>query len=205
MINSAITFGNKIPMAKCAVVENSTGKKHSVLISELDCKNSEDIDLIAQSKGSWDFKGIISQFMKNKYFKLNPQLKKDNISKIYDPLNDHFFISELEDGTTLGICSTFTNPYKKDTCVEFIETERSKKYKYAGQTLLAALGLNTLKNSRENLIINVPLESAKPFYIDVCGFSKVSEKKLEMKEEDIKEFIKTVESRTKSPIIDLEI
>ena len=143
--------------------------------------------------------------MKNKHFKLNPNLKEYDVSKIYEPLNDHFFISELEDGTALGICETFINPYRKDTCVDFIETEKSKKYKYAGQTLLAALGLNTLKNSRENLVINVPLESAKPFYIDVCGFSEVSKKKLEMKEADIKNFIKTVESRTKSPIIDLEI
>lgn len=205
MINSAITFGKKIPMAKCAVFEHSTGKKHSVLISELDCKDFSDIELISQNESQFDFKGVITQLMKNKHFKLNPNLKEYDVSKIYEPLNDHFFISELEDGTALGICETFINPYRKDTCVDFIETEKSKKYKYAGQTLLAALGLNTLKNSRENLVINVPLESAKPFYVDVCGFSEVSEKKLEMKEADIKNFIKTVESRTKSPIIDLEI
>lgn len=205
MINSVITFGKKIPMAKCAVVENSTGKKHSVLISELDCKDLSDIELVSQNKGQFDFKGVISQLMKNKHFKLNPNSKKYDIPKIYEPLNDHFFISELEDGTALGICETYINPYKKDTCVDFIETEKSKKYKYAGQTMLAALGLNTLKNSRENLVINVPLESAKPFYTDVCGFNEISNKKLEMNQENIKEFIKTVEARTKTPIIDLEI
>ncbi len=193
MQNFQISFGKKIPITNCQVKDKKNGKFVPATIYEADCKDFSDIQEVDNLDGIWSFKSSIVSYMKIKY-------SRQLISTT--DKNDKFYLLQTQDGTTLGLCQT--NKEGSSTKVEFLENRRDKKYKYVGQSLLAAIGLETLKEGKKSIVITVPTEEAIPFYVDKCGFKESNNSTpLKLSKKRIKKLIRKTENKTNTNLINL--
>lgn len=185
-----ISFGKKIPIMQCQIVNTRTSEFVPATIYEYDCKDRKDADDINNIDGYW--------FFKNEIF-FNAQ-DKIQFPKKYQ--NIRIFSLENNKGRTLGLmqCQKSGNQYD----ISLLEKRFLDKHKYIGSVLLAAAAKETLKSKAEKLIVSSPLPEAKDFYINECGFKTTSTKSLEMSQEQIKKFIRQTEQKTNSPIINIQ-
>ena len=79
--------------------------------------------------------------------------------------------------------------------IMYIERNRLSNYKYVGQSMLAAIGLNVLDKGGKQLSIVHPIAEAESFYVDKCGFYNCQNGYLRMKSKDIPEFVHTTEEK----------
>ena len=115
---------------------------------------------------------------------------------------DRFYSLELPNNNIVGFCETMDN--RKSKNIYYLETDRERRYKYAGQGIFASLSKQMLKKSENpEMTINHPAGSARNFYIDKCGFQPKNNPALSLEKDDMSDFVKTFEERTQKPIVDL--
>ena len=186
-----VSFGKKIPIAKCRIIDNQKRKTVPATVYEYDCKNSEDIETVQKTQGIWSFKDLIENNMKRKMFlQLLPNKK----------VLDHFYFIETDKGDMVGMSQV--SDEIDGTNIKYIETQRNGRYKYAGSALLSGIGLNAYKNGKK-IKVAAPIEPALPFYIDKCGFKITPSDRLYLPADRIPELIENTEYKTNSKFIDL--
>ena len=190
-----ISFGKKIPVMTFQVQDMKRKTFVPVVMSEYDCRDTSDIDIVNSLRNKWIFAQSIADGMHIKNSGLDKNLES--------PFN--FYVVNNPKGEIIGLCQTVQTG--KDIDIFYIETKK-KAYKYVGQSIIAALGKKLLDNNGGNIEISAAASSAKPFYIEKCGFKQVYRDKnmynLEMNKEQIKGFISRVEEKTGAPILDVE-
>ena len=147
-----ISFGKKIPVAQCNIVNKKTNQNTRATVFEYDCKDKEDIielKKIAES-GSFEYGYCV-------YF--NAEEKYSSQIYYYDEFG--IYTIENSDGETIGICSTREN--EDETNINFIETEH-EKYRFIGRSFIELLGKKTLDNNRKWLFLRNVQEGAKEIY-----------------------------------------
>lgn len=183
-----ISFGRKIPITRCYIQDKNTGMNSNAGIFELDCKDKEDINTVKDAEGFWIYKPTILYYMREKYFAQN------GIS--YGSPNKKFYVLEDTNKKVLGVCQFYDR--EDDVYIDFLESNRDSGYKYAGQSILAAIGLYTLHNNKKRMVIKVATNEALPFYKKVCKFQEQEDKSLEMDKIRIQSFINKMKKKFKS-------
>ena len=192
-----ISFGKKIPIAKCSIKNRLTRKYVPATCYEIDCKDEADYVEIANLKKKWNFKKSLSDAMERKH--------DDMLTGIGLYKNRHFYTMQTDsDNQIVGICQTEKGC--KDIELIHLETSPNKKYKYTGQGLLAILGIIGEKEKADNIYIPFPVDSARAFYTDKCGFKNCqSNDGLYMNKKRFGLFRQQVEKRMQAPILDINI
>ncbi len=193
MNNINISFGQKKPITLCKVMDRYNQKFVPATFYELDCKDSNDVKELAQAQGNWRFKNAITSNM----------AYKNDIFNIVSPNRNRFFILQKNDGEVIGMMQTKSQ--NNDEIVEYLESLPTRRYKYAGQNILASLCTAILNNKGHKIIINNPAQKATPFYIERCGFKQGSNTTLQMGKKGMKSLIENVEQKTQGKIINLEV
>ncbi len=189
-----ISFGKKVPLTQCQIKNIEKNKFVSATFCEVDCKDKEDIREIANLTGKWNFKSTIIR---------NMQIKHDTQDVLSAEELPSFYILQDDNGLIIGLSQVKKDG--KNLSVQFIESIRDNKYKYVGQIMLAALGLDTIQHNGDKLIISSPTENATPFYIDKCGFKKRYDGNLKMNAKHIQRFIRQTQKKTQAPLIDIRV
>lgn len=198
MINSSISFGKQIPLTSCIIQDKATGRKVPVTLYELDCTDATDVIKILQIKNKWKFAKNMLPKMYSRYNENIGNSTNTRKSKFSED-NKHFYTLELDNGKIVGIAQTYQRMFA--TNVDYIETLHDK-YKYAGQSMLASLGIIGMKSRKNTMTIESFVKKAVPFYTEKCGF-KSNSFTLMMDKPDMKRLIKKVEKETNSSIVDL--
>ncbi len=192
----SVSFCKKIPIAKCKIMDLKKGKFVPATFFEVDCSDKKDITEIESARGNWDYKNVIVCGMKDKYDDIKSGKKHSN--------NTAFYIMEKNNGEILGL--TQANNSKKKTSIDFIESKNGKKYKYVGQTMIAALTKAMKHQHKNTLAVPFPMPDTYGFYIGKCGFKPYKgTSSLYMKKPEMKELQNKTESKTHSQIIDLKV
>ena len=195
-----ISFGAKIPIAKCKIQNRETGKFENATVYEYTCTDKSDVEKIERiiSKQDWEF----GQDIANDVWWKNSVIEKNNTR--YNYMRDyHFYSIENNRRKTIGLCET---QEKEDISVEFLETLQDKKYRFTGQTLLASVA-EKANNIANRLIILNAAQKALDFYRKTCGFTteihENDEISFVIEEPQLQAFIKQTEERTNGEIISL--
>ena len=183
-----ISFGQKIPTALCKIMDTKENKMITALVSELDCYDKEDIQLIKKLGPEWNFSETISLNMERKY--TSNKRGEGNDSKFYTIENDT--------GEILGI--SYVDDKEKSFEVKFIESRNDHRYKYIGQTLLATMAKQVINSRQQKMIIKSAIADAYDFYEKVCGFKPAEYSDLEMNRYDLIRFIRRTEDKTENTI-----
>ena len=147
-----ISFGRKIPVAQCNIMDKKTNQNTRATVFEYDCKDKEDIDELEKIAESGRF-----EYGYCVYF--NAEEKYSSQIYYYDEFG--IYTIENSNGKTIGICSTREN--ENETNINFIETEH-EKYRFIGRSFIELLGKKTLDNNRKWLFLRNAQEGAKEIY-----------------------------------------
>ncbi len=131
------------------------------------------------------------------------QIKHDTQDVLFAEELPSFYILQDDNGLIIGLSQV--KKEGKNLSVQFIESIRDNKYKYVGQVMLAALGLDIIQQQGDKLIITSPTENAKPFYIDKCGFKTRYDGNLKMNSKHLHRFIRQTQKKTQAPLIDIRV
>ena len=88
---SPVSFGKKIPISNCKVVDKKENKLINATLYEYDCKDLGDYYDVKDLKGRWNFKDMIAEEIYIKFFKSMAGIQKDYI-KI---LKQHSFMLHM--------------------------------------------------------------------------------------------------------------
>ena len=187
-----VSFGKKIPIAQCSVFDNQQKQFVPVTVNEYDCKTMDDFVEVRKLDSTWKFADTIARsiYAKNDCF----------YKKI--PNTYRFFNLERENGEVLGIAACDEKQGSLD--VNFIETKPDKNHKYTGQVFLASLAGHSINMGKFKFKIKNAIESSVGFYQNICGFKRNYEDDFEVSRRNIPDFIKQTETRTHSPIINIQ-
>lgn len=189
-----ISFGKKIPIAQCQIQNIKTGKFEPATVYEFDCKDESDLVETRKPKSQWQYANYIHENMSDKY-------RYGAFSQDFDDCC--FYILQDKNGKTIGMAQT-EEIYEDAYDLAYLDTKKGKHYKFVGQTLLATVAREVQKKSGDILSVFGAVDSAMDFYKKVCGF-KIGEFDMPyIFAEDIPNFIKQTEERTKARIIDLK-
>lgn len=188
---SPISFGKKIPIANCKVLDAKSKKSIEATFFEYDCKDHKDSLEVAYLGGKWAFRDALSTGMERKfrrYLRGKPQ----------EPYR--YYGIQTTNGQILGLCNTAD--YATHTDVEYIARDLSKNYKYVGQMMLAQIAKQTLVNDKRQLIIKNPTDDNYGFYEKGCGFEFCDEYGFDMQMERKKmaQFVMNIEDKTNCSI-----
>lgn len=191
-----INFGKKIPIAVCQVQNTKTKNFEKATIYEYDCKDKSDLDELKKlAEKEFGFGYCI---LSNANKKANPTKAQHRNCRIYT----------IEDESKRTICMCDTNENEKAIVVKHIESANNKKYKYAGQNMLAMLARKVIQEGKRELFIFNIFDEAQEFYIDKCGFQTVKEpniyngKDLTMFRKDIPKFLLLTQEKTRTNTFD---
>ncbi len=190
---SPLSFGKKIPIAKCQIQERETGKFVPATVYEVDCADEDDFLEIKNLNRKWSFKKFISENMESKHFVKN-YLNGDSCLSFYQIRDNNDEIIGI--GQTREIGRTHD--------LSYIDTKPKNQYRFVGQTLLAAIGKSILNQDGFRLIVSTPIDSSIDFYEKSCGFEKIEDGMFKMNRSQIQSFISRTEERTHSPLISLK-
>ena len=190
-----ISFKAKIPISECQIYDREKKQFTNATLWEYDCKDYSDIKHFKMNFRRWTYmEGFISG-MRNKYRDFCQGLLNKESEQ------DRFYSLELPNNYIVGFCETTDNNEKIN--IHYLETQRDRRYKYAGQSILASLAKKMINSFNDPIMtIDHPANSARNFYINKCGFQPYGEKALHMYKYNMSDFVKTFEERTQSPIID---
>lgn len=197
-----ISFGGKIPIAKCKIQNRETGKFENATVYEYTCTDESDIEKIKRitSRHDWQYGFDIFNDARWKKFRLDG-------NKNYTPYDiryAHFYSVENSHRKTIGLCETMEN---QDFSVELLETQKDKPYRFVGQTILATLGQKSIE-SNNPLIIKNASSQALDFYRKTCGFTNETKKGRNISfivdKPQMQEFIEQTEQRTNGEIVFLK-
>lgn len=187
-----VSFGAKVPIAKCQIQNEKTGKYESAVIYEIDCNDESDIDTVTKPESEWKYAKFIQSDMQEKI----------QYKNIYSGYNiSSFYILENQDGETLGM-SEMREFYDGSYDLTYLDTKKEKQYKYVGQTLLATTAREAYKKGTKVFTICSAVLSALDFYTQVCGFKDCGLFIPTMQRGEIPQFVRRTENRTKAPILD---
>ena len=191
---NSVSFGKKIPITQCQIKDNKRNKFVPATFYEIDCTDKREIQEVYQAKGDWQFKRQIAAGMENKN------------NAIRDSLFFHqskaFYIMQKDDGEIVGMSEV--SKMGSQINLDFIESDPKDKYKYVGQTMIASLCKVMQQENRNKIYIPIPVKSAKDFYKKVCGFKDTEMgSALFLKGNRVKKLQKSVETRTHSPILEV--
>lgn len=190
---SPLSFGKRIPIAKCQIQEKETGKFVPATIYEVDCTDKEDFLEIKNLDRKWSFKYWIGENMDMKH-SLKTELNED--------CNLSFYQIRDEKGELLGISQVKEMGGTHD--LSFIDTKPRNPYRYTGQAFLAGIASSVLKKDGFRLIVTNPIDEAADFYRNTCGFELLGDYIFKMNRSQIKDFIARTEERTQAPLINLK-
>lgn len=191
-----IYFGKKIPITTCQIFDNEKKEFVKATCYEYDCQDKSDIAEIKKLDDGWTYKQETLDNMKRKF-----TANKNGINS-----EIAIFSLENKDGGILGLCNAENK--KRTMEVRFLESKQDGRHKYVGQTLLASIGKEMLKNKQQkNFIIKTAIASAYDFYEKTCGFmmDSIFNSDLIMGRIQTYKFIKQTQERTQCPIIDLKV
>ena len=194
-----ISFTAKIPINTCSILNKETGAKKRATMYEIDCKNQDDVFYFKNIEGNWTYLGFVSTEAFSKYL----QLSGKRPAGIYgiDSLDRKFYSLETQDGEIAGICEI--QPCEDDINIRYLESNPSKKYKFAGQAMLASIA-KTISDTKQNMQIRVPSPEAVKFYSEVCGFKENHTGfGYELTTKDMPAFIQRTEEKTKGKITNI--
>ena len=187
-----ISFGKKIPIAKCNVFDNKQRQFIPVTVNEYDCTTMTDFVEVRKLDSTWKFADTIARRI---YAKNDSYYRKT-------PNTSRFFNIEKENGEVLGIAACDEKQGSLD--LDFIETAPDKKHKYVGQAFLASLAGHSVNKGKFKFKIKNSIESSVGFYQTVCGFNRNYDNDFEISRRTIPQFITQTEQRTQGPIIEIE-
>lgn len=163
MLINKISFGKKIPIANCQIMDLSKNKYVKAKIVQYDCTDMSDVDDIRNLSSDWYFRKTVSNYMGMDY-----QMKDTTRISPYS-----FYAMKTPRGETIGYAQT--KDMGGDLVLDILESEPNKKYKYVGTNMISCLSGLALKNKKyKRLYIPNPLKCARSFYIDQCGFKENS-------------------------------
>lgn len=187
---SPISFGKKIPISKCQVIDKQEKKLINATLYEYDCKDLFDFYDVSQLDDSWKFKDAIASVMHLQYMQTRIGVRNKDMK---------FYCIKNNNDETLGLCQTDEKANNID--VKIITTNRNNKYKYVGQVLLAQLAQKITQTGGGTLKIKRPLAEVRDYYEKVCGFRKKDVEnsffgaEYELKGEELHDFKDRVEDR----------
>ena len=189
-----ITFGKKIPIARCQIQNLTTGKFEPATVFELDCKDESDLFETVKPNNEWKYAAYIHDNMCDKV----------DFQKVFgNDDSNSFYILQNQQGETLGM-SQLEEIYDGAFDLGYLDTKKDKNYKYVGQVLLATIAREVSKKASDIFTIYGAVDSAKDFYVKICGF-KIGEFDMPyLQIEEIPAFVKQTEDRIHSSIIDLK-
>lgn len=187
-----ISFGKKIPIAQCHILDRQQKKFVPATINEYDCTTMSDIREVRKLGNAWRFAPTLAYNME----------AKNHCHYTKEPNRNHFFNIEKENGEILGLA--FCEEQGQTLDVHFLETKQNGLHKFAGQTLLASLGIYTVNNGKTKLRIKKSLKEAEDFYRKTCGFQPELKSSYLLTDRNIPSFIRQTEKRTHYPIINLQ-
>ena len=189
---SPITFGAKIPVAKCQVYDKSQNDFVGATLYEYDCFDMSDRDEIRNLSGKWTYKDVISEAMLTKI--VRNFRGEESISK--------FFSLKTDDGETIGIC--YANENARELQINYISKKMDDaNHKMIGQSMLASLADYVLNSNNFKLVIKTAVSSAYDFYEKTCGFRPVDDEKLSdlvMNRSEMVKFIRRTEEKMQGEI-----
>jgi len=160
---SPITFGNKIPCAKCQIRDIRQNKNVEATLVEFDCKDLSDIDEMAKLNSDWTYKEDVISNMIDLY-----QIHQMKVPK-KSPMA--FFALENDNGEIIGFSQIKKeNP---EIVLNFLESEKNGRYKYIGQNIISCLCSLADSEYFKRICIPAPTSSAFNFYTKKCGFRKL--------------------------------
>ena len=192
----SVSFGKNIPIARCQIKDLKQEKFIPATLYELDCSDKNDITEVESVFGTWNFRNTILKEMHNKY-----NAKQKGSKRFQDSA---FFVMKNNNGEIVGI--TQTSQSRKNINIELIESENEGKYKYVGQTMLAALTKAMKHIKADTLLVRLYMPQAYEFYTRKCGFKPYGYSwALYMDKPEMEKLQKKTEYKTHSQIIDLKV
>ncbi|MBR6162512.1 hypothetical protein IKQ26_01295 [bacterium] len=192
-----ISFKSKIPVSECQVYDRQNKTFIPATLYEFDCRDYSDLQHFKHNVYKWTY---MPGFISNMRIKFMHLCHNTGDRRVLDA--NKFYSLELPDNRIVGFCETVD--FRNSTNVYYLETDGERRYKYAGQSILASLSKQML-NSKVNqeMTVNAPARSARNFYIDKCGFDIRGEKALYLDRKGMSDFVQTFEERTRKPIVNL--
>ena len=188
-----ISFGRKIPKIQCQIQNKETGKFIPATVYEVDCKDEADFQEIRKLDRKWHFRNDIALGMEQKHAIQTYLKQKSNVS---------FYAMKDNKGELIGLAQTKT--VNGITDINYLTTKPRNEYKYVGQTMVAAIGKETLKKGYNQLTITTSIDETMDFYKKKCGFKQYGKYILRMNAEQIRKSVETIENRTKAQFINLK-
>ncbi len=164
-----ISFGNKIPISKTQVFNDKKQKFEEAVLYEYDGKNRSDVDELTEHTGDWEYKYRIAAELLTKYNKLAFDTGMSDFSR-YVLENNKFYVLETKDKELAAICET--HGYCNTADIHYLERNPNGNYKLAGQAILASIAKHMLTKPEAHFIVNDPVDSARSFYTETCGFEE---------------------------------
>lgn len=158
MFLPSISFGQKIPIAKCHIQDRKNNSVVDATIVEYDCNDLSDMAEIKNLK-NWTYSKFMSDNM-SRVFK----------TKQYLTPSYSFFAIENDKKEIVGIAST--KSIGEELILDSLESSPDKKYKYVGKNMLTFLKNYSLSKGLKKIYIPIAVESARDFYIKKCGFKQ---------------------------------
>ncbi len=186
-----ISFGKKIPLARCKVLDNQKQEFVDATFFEYDCKDHKDSLEISYLDGRWAFRETIATGMERKF-------RRYLRGKVQEPYK--YYGLQTTDGKILGLCNTAD--YTTHTNIEYVTRDLSKDYKYIGQMMLAQIAKQTLVENKKQLIIKNPLDYCQDFYEKGCGFEFCDDYAYDMQmgRTRMAQFVMNIEDKTNCSI-----
>ncbi|MBR3605863.1 MAG: hypothetical protein IKL52_07530 [Candidatus Gastranaerophilales bacterium] len=183
-----ISFGAKIPVGKCQILDCESRKFVDATFCQYDGQDLQDVFELSRVDCYQDCKDAM---------KTGLQLELLGIS---NPGFSYYCLKD-NNGEIVGLCYTFDeNGVKK---VKYIASVLDGKHKYIGQAMLASLAKKCLNSNSQKFVIEAALSSAWDFYANTCGFEPIGDTpNLQMDRYGMFEFVRKVEDRTKGKVID---
>ena len=191
-----ISFSGRIPIATGKVYDKVAQKCVDTTTYEIDCKDESDATYLGKKGGSWGYIPMIECAIAMKRIGFTPD-DGPLPPFIAENENSRFFAQETDDGKLVSVCSIHSDSPVVE--LDFIESDRKKNYKYAGQTMLAAVIKEELKNQDKKLfVVRYPSPDAKPFY-KKCGFEPLlwdtQSSALKLNREGMEDFVEATEKK----------
>ncbi len=161
-----ISFGKKVPIETWTIYDKKTKKFVPATAYHIDAKDESDVAYFDFMEGDWTFRTFIKYTLQSDYERYLRGISSpfDTITRLRD--NDYYSI-EAQNGDVACICQTST--LGNETDIAFLESNREKRYKYAGQAMLATIARQVADNNK-TMTVKTPIDSARSFYRDTCKF-----------------------------------
>ena len=202
-MNMNVSFKAQIPVSQCQLYDKQDKKFVPATLYEFDCKDISDIKHFKRDLKKWVYMESLICAMGAK-FRHYREGFGESTNEGNDKFDGYKFYSlELPNNHIVGFCEAYDDKDNKN--IYYLETERERRYKFAGQSIIASMAKQMI-SSHENpeLTINFPARSARDFYVDKCGFEPNGKVELVMKKQKMSDFVKSFEEKTEKPILDLK-